>query len=65
LAEAVQSEAPVVSVDTESTAPSTKPPTKKKKKGKKGGAKDHEEDEAEEVKLIDIQEYERKMELKI
>ena len=56
-------------VDTESTTPSTKPPSKKKKKGKKGGAKDQEdgagEDLPEEVKLIDIQEYERKMELKI
>jgi hypothetical protein len=54
-----------VSVDTDSTAPSTKAAGKKKKKGKKGAAKDQDDEGEEEVKLIDIQEYERKMELKI
>lgn len=54
-----------MSVGTDSTAPSIKAAGKKKKKGKMGPGKDQDEEGEEEVKLIDIQEYERKMELKI
>jgi hypothetical protein len=68
LADAVKSETPnVVQVDLDSGSTPTTTGKKKKKKGKKG-SKDQagdEGDDPEEIKLVDLQEYERKMELKI